>query len=167
MAKVDWITWKTDPKELINSDKVEKVLNEKTNEINTIMDDIFTNVKVEIEKGGLNKDALSLNGDSPNNIYGNKILDKIEEIRVSMDKLKNKITSQAEEQKKCEKEQLISSIEEKIEEQEKILQNTMNLKSRIVSGNNVVDSNEVDSVIESTNEKIEMLKERLEKAKAI
>ena len=51
--------------------------------------------------------------------------------------------------------------------QEKILENTKALKDRLSTSNNLISSNDVNNVISATEEKITMLRERLEKAKAI
>ena len=167
MASVDWITWKIGAKELINSEQIEEVLTKKANVFNNSINNVYNSIKIETEKGGLNKESLSINGESPSNIAANKILKRIENIKVLMDKFNNKISTQVAEQKKIEKEQLITAIEEKIDEQERILQNTMSLRNRISTNNQVVDINDVNAIINVTNEKIAMLKERLEKAKAI
>ena len=167
MASVDWITWKTESKELINSEKVEENVIKKLTDLNNITNNIYDSIKVEAEKGGLNKESLSINGESPSNIMANDILNKIENIKSLTDKLSNKIKSQVTEQKEIEKEQLVNAIEEKIDEQERILQNTIALRNKITTNNKVVDINEVNNIISATNEKIIMLKERLEKAKAI
>ena len=167
MAKVDWITWKTEPKELINLEKVEASLINKLLELNNITNGISDTIKVEIEKGGLSKESLTLKNESPNNVMANKILKELDNIRTMSDKLSNKIRNQVASQKELEKEQLITVIEEKIDEQEKILQNTMSLRDRISTSNNVVNIDDVNSIITATNEKITMLKERLNKAKAI
>ena len=167
MAKVDWITWKTDPKELIDKEKIESDLNNKTTEINSIMDNLSNSLKLEVEKGGLNKESLHINGETPGNEVANKILNKIEVIKNINTKLNNKIMDQANKQKQVEKEQLITAIEEKVIEQEKILENTKALRDRLTANNGLISSNEVESIIHTTEEKITMLKERLERAKAI
>ena len=74
---------------------------------------------------------------------------------------------QANKQKQVEKEQLITAIEEKVIEQQKILENTKALRDRLTANNGLISSNEVESIIHTTEEKITMLKERLERAKAI
>ena len=51
--------------------------------------------------------------------------------------------------------------------QENILSNTEALRDRLTPDNNMVNANEVNNVINNTREKIKMLYERLEKAKAI
>ena len=110
MAKVDWITWKTDPKELIDKEKIESNLNNKTTEINSIMDNLSNSLKLEVEKGGLNKESLHINGETPGNEVANKILNKIEVIKNINTKLNNKIMDQANKQKQVEKEQLIKPV---------------------------------------------------------
>ena len=167
MAKVDWITWKTEPKELINGENIKTDINKRITEFNTIIDNIYSNIKEEMDKGGLNKDALSINGESPNSVSANKVLTKIEVLKETTNKLTNKIVVQVEEQKEIEKKQLITAIEEKIAEQEKILENTKALKDRVAASNSLFNSNDVNIIISATNEKITILKERLERAKAI
>ena len=167
MAKVDWITWKTDPKELINKDKIETELNKNISNLNGIVDNISSNLKIEIDKGGLNKEALTISGESPNNEMANRMIKKIEKIKETTTRLNNKIMSQVEEQKIIEKGQLVEAIEKKLAEQEKILENTKALKDRLSTSNNLISSNDVNNVISATEEKITMLRERLEKAKAI
>lgn len=167
MSKVDWITWKTDSKELINTEKLNSNLNEKISELNSILDNISNNLKVEAEKGGLSKEALTISSESPSNEVANKIIDKIESIKGITNQLKGKVLNQANEQKEIEKKQLIEVIEEKIVEQEKILENTKGLKERLTTGNSLVSNSDVNNIIMATEEKITMLKERLEKAKAV
>lgn len=167
MSKVDWITWKTDSKELINTEKLNSDLNEKISELNSILDNISNNLKVEAEKGGLSKEALTISSESPSNEVANKIIDKIESIKGITNQLKGKVINQANEQKEIEKKQLIEVIEEKIVEQEKILENTKGLKERLTTGNSLVSNSDVNNIIMATEEKITMLKERLEKAKAV
>ena len=167
MAKVDWITWKTETNEIIDSEKVNNTLNKSVTDMNSILDTVYNNVKTEVDKGGLDTESLNLNGESPSNVVANKVLKNIEDIRAIVNRLNNKVNNQVLEQKKIEKEQLISSIEEKIKEQENILSNTEALRDRITPDNNMVNANEVNNVINNTREKIKMLYERLEKAKAI
>lgn len=167
MSKVDWITWKTDSKELINTEKLNSNLNEKISELNSILDNISSNLKVETEKGGLSKEALTISNESPSNEVANKIIDKIEIIKGITNQLKSKVLNQANEQKEIEKKQLIEVIEEKIVEQEKILENTKSLKERLTTGNSLISNSDVNNIIIATEEKISMLKERLEKAKVI
>lgn len=167
MSKVDWITWKTETNEIIDTEKVGNTLNKSVTDINNIIDTVYNNVKNEVDKGGLDTESLNLNGESPSNVVANKVLKNIEDIRTTINKLNSKVNNQVLEQKKIEKEQLISSIEEKIKEQENILTNTESLRDRLTPDNNMVNANEVNNIINNTKEKIDMLYERLEKAKAI
>ncbi len=167
MAKVDWITWKTNTDEIINIEKVNNLLDKDIADLNNIIDNVYDNIKSEVDKGGLNSDSLSLNGESPSNVMANNILNNITEIRTIINNLSNKMSNQVLEQKKIEKEQLVTTIEEKIKEQERILENTKLLRNRISAGSDVVNMNDVNNVISSTKEKLEMLYDRLEKAKAI
>lgn len=167
MSKVDWITWKTETNEIIDTEKVGNTLNKSVTDVNNIIDTVYNNVKNEVDKGGLDTESLNLNGESPSNVVANKVLKNIEDIRTTINKLNSKVNNQVLEQKKIEKEQLISSIEEKIKEQENILSNTESLRDRLTPDNNMVNANEVNNIINNTKEKIDMLYERLEKAKAI
>ena len=54
MAKVDWITWKTDIKEIINPDEVAQSLKEKIDSYNLYLDSqVYKELNSEITNGGL------------------------------------------------------------------------------------------------------------------
>ena len=167
MSKVDWITWKTDPKELIDSETINRNVNNKISEINSITNNIYENIKSEIDKGGLTDESLSIDGKSPHNTVANRIIKKIDDIKTISEQLKEQINSQVLEQKNSEKEQLIKAIEEKISEQEKILENSISLKNKITASNTTVGIKEVEEIINSTNNRLSMLRGRLEQAKEI
>ena len=167
MSKVDWITWKTDPKELIDSETINRNVNNKISEINSITNNIYENIKSEIDKGGLTDESLSIDGTSPHNTAANRIIKKIDDIKTISEQLKEQINSQVLEQKNSEKEQLIKAIEEKISEQEKILENSISLKNKITASNTTVGIKEVEEIINSTNNRLSMLRGRLEQAKEI
>lgn len=168
MSKVDWITWRTNPKEIINPEVInENLANYTTNFKNLINNNIYENIKLEIDKGGLNDKSLNLNGISPSSVGTNNVINKINSLINNIDILKEKIVLEAEEQKQLEKEELIDAITKKIEEQKKILENTNNLKNKLTTSNDVISLEEVNKTIEITEERISLLNEKLEKAKMI
>lgn len=168
MAKVDWITWKTDTNEIINPDKIINNINEIYDNYNCYMNSIvYEGIKHELLKGGLDSDSLNIVGISPANEYANRILNRIENIKLTYENLKQKIYISTLEQKQIEKQQLIEEIEKKIEEEKKILDNTSNLRNKILNSNNILDIKEVENVIEITQDKITKLKGRLEKARSL
>ena len=168
MAKVDWITWKTDISEIINPDKILENLNDLFNDYNCYMNSVvYEELNHEVTVGGLDKYSLNIVGTSPANETALNILNRIDDIKTAIENLKNKVYNSAVDQKEIEKKQLISCIEEKILEEEKILSNTVSLRERISTSTEIIDINTVNDIIEVTNEKINKLKERLELAKSI
>ena len=168
MAKVDWITWKTDISEIINPDKILENLNDLFNDYKCYMNSVvYEELNHEVTVGGLDKYSLNIVGTSPANETALNILNRIDDIKTTIENLKNKVYNSAVEQKNIEKQQLINCIEEKILEEEKILSNTVSLRERISTNTEIVDINTVNDIIEITNEKINKLKERLELAKSI
>ena len=163
MAKVDWITWKTNIKEIINPEQELEEINNNIHKLNNIINqDIYVNVNREKLDGGLNEKSLNLNGISPSSIKTDKILKKLEVVLDDLLKLQNKVKKQAFEQKEIEKEQLANCIKEKIEEQEKVLENTENIKAESISQNtDAVSIKELDDILEVTGERIRILKEKL------
>lgn len=168
MPKVDWITWKTDVSEIINPDKImekmDNLFEDYSCYINAL---VYEELKHELQFGGLDKLSLNILGTSPANEKAIRILNNIDDVKENFEKLKNNIYNSAIEQKKTEKEQLVKAIEEKIFEEEKILNNTLNLKDRISTSNELVDIETINNVISTTSDKINKLKERLELAKGI
>jgi len=156
MSKVDWITWKTDPKEVINPDKIEEKINEQYKNYESYMNSmIYEQLQNEINGGGLSKDAFQITGISPANELATEIIKSIDEIKNTMDRLKNNVRDVSTKQKELEKDQLIDAIEEKIEKEKEFLKN-MNSKD-----------NSDEDVKALTNDKIEKLQERLAAAKAL
>ena len=132
MAKVDWITWKTDPSEIINPDKVGEKISNIFKDYNCYMNSVvYEGILHEIEKGGLDKMSLNLLGTSPANESAIDILENITEIKEIINSLQEDVLKSAEEQKEIEKNQLIQVIEEKILEEENKLNNTLSLKEKI------------------------------------
>lgn len=168
MAKVDWITWKTDTTEIINPNDIIDKIDEIYEDYNCYMNSIvYEGLKHELTKGGLDPDSLNIVGISPANEYANTIMNRIENIKTTYENLKQKIYINVSDQKQLEKQQLIEAIENKIEEENRILDNTNTLKDKIIKSNNVLDINEVESIIEVTQDKITKLKERLERARSL
>ena len=168
MSKVDWITWKTNPSEIINPDKTVEKLSDRFQDYHTYMTTtVYEGIKQEVEKGGLSKASFDIAGVSPANENAIKILNTIDEIKATMNNLKEIIEDQANKQKEIEKEQLIEAIEEKIKEEEKILENTEKLKERLTEENTLITISEVNDMIDNNKERIRRLAERLEAAKAI
>ena len=166
MAKVDWINWKTDTKEIICPGKLEDKINETFLNYNTYMNPvIYEEIKYETNRGGLSKDALNVMGDSPANDIATDILNKIDEIKQVMNELKKDVVNTAEEQKQIEKDQLIFEIEKKLKREEKVKENAINsedFKSQILEM-----GEKPEAIISIVNDRIEKLKERLEIAKSL
>lgn len=166
MAKVDWINWKTDPKDIINPEIIEDKLAESFTNYNTYMNPvIYEQIKFEASKGGLSKDALNLMGESPANDIAREILNKIDEIKHIMTLLQSDIIDLAEEQKQIEKEQLVFEIEKKLKREEKVKENVLNseqFKSQIKEMGETQED-----IIYIINDRIEKLKERLETAQSL
>ena len=122
MSKVDWITWKTDPKEIINPDKIKEELEEDYQQydsyINTM---VYEQLMNEIEKGGLTKDAFNISGISPAHEIATEIVNTIDEIRQTMKVLKNDVEDATANQKEIEKQQLIDSIQDKMNKEQELL----------------------------------------------
>lgn len=167
MSRVDWITWKTNKNEIINPENIISNISEKYNDYDIFINSvIYNNLNLEIEKGGLDKFSLNIMGISPVNASALNIINKIDEIKDLVSNLKEKISENIVEQKEIEKEQLISAIEEKISEEEKILNDSLAIKNGLVNKSDV-SIGELDDIIDITNERIVNLKERLEMAKSL
>ena len=160
MAKVDWITWKTDPSEIINP----KLVNEKIDELflnydNYMKPSIYDEIKKEIIEGGLSEGAYSIADSNPINTLAVDILGKIDDIESTVEKIKNSITNTLIEQKESEKEQLISAVREKILIEEE-------LKRRIETNENVRTNimalgNDPDDIIDIINDRLNRLNSKL------
>ena len=119
MAKVDWITWKTYPSELINPHMILNKMDELFGEYNTYMHPIvYETIKSEILNGGLSPLAFQISGESPSNELANQIMKKIEDIENTYYELYNVVNMISIEQKNIEKRQLIDAIDEKIHNEE-------------------------------------------------
>lgn len=166
MAKVDWITWKTSPEEIINPDIIENNIHDVFQNYNTYMNPVvYEQIKHEINTGILGKDKMIFMSDTPLNEMALEILSKIDEIKSTVDNLVTNVKKSTTEQKQIEKQQLINEIEMKIKNEEETLNSVMindNMKSKIIDmGGN---PNDVVYIIE---DRINKLKERLEAARAL
>ncbi len=136
MSKVEWITWKTDPKEIINPTEIEETIQSNFQEYTHYMNPvIYEPLKQEIKTGGLSKDAFNVGGYSPSNDIAIDIINKIEEIKISYTLLLKKIREEAINQKEIEKRQLISAITEQIKRDQDNI--------RILSNNRQKNENEI------------------------
>ena len=166
MAKVDWITWKTDPKELLNVEDMENKLNECFQDYNTYMNPVvYEQIKHEVNFGGLDKESLCIMGNSPANEMGNDILNCIDEIKTIYNSLKEKIIEQTKNQRESEKKQLIAALEEKIKSEEQLLNKTITSEGQKDNAEFIEKSPE--EIVEIIKDRIVKLNERLEIAKSI
>ena len=137
MARVDWITWKTDPKEILNVDSIEEKLFECFQDYNTYINPvIYEQIKHEVNFGGLDKETLNIMGITPANEMGIDILNCIDEIKSTFDNLKEKIIDQAKEQRESEKKQLIKELEDKISIEQSLLNKIIasdSIKSELIN----------------------------------
>ncbi len=168
MPKVDWITWKTNIKEIINPQEVLDNLTKKTQEYYSYTNSvIYETINHEMEHGGLTKETLNINGKNLAYEKANVIMNHLEEIKANIEELKKNILDASEEQKQIEKKQLIQAIETKIEEEEKIKQNIISLNNRIQVENELVKKGDVEDLIKISEERITQLQEKLELVKAL
>lgn len=167
MSKVDWITWKTNKNEIIAPDKIYEEVSDKLQESNKIMEVISNSLISEKNNGGLNYNSISIMGQAPAEEKTDNILNRIEYIKQEIEKLRNNIYNSSLEQKKVEKNQLINEINKKIIEEERILDSKINLYEKITPENNNLNKNEIEDIIDISNERIKNLKEKLNQAKEL
>ena len=166
MSNIDWITWKTNPKELLNVESIEDKLIECFQEYNTYMNPVvYEQIKHEVYFGGLDKETLSIMGITPANEMGIDILNCIDEIKTIYNNLKEKILEQAKEQRDNEKQQLIKKIEEKISIEKSLLNKI--ITSKAIKGELIDLGENPEEIVEIINNRISKLNERLEIAKSI
>lgn len=166
MSKVDWITWKTNPKEIINPNIIEDNIQESFNSYNEYMSPlIYDQIKYEIDKGILGKENLIIIGDTPLNKIAVDILNKIDEIKLTIENLQKSAKNSSEVQKQIEKQQLITEINNKIEHEKETLNQVLtneNVQQHIIKSGGLPE--EVVYILEY---RINKLKERLEMAKVL
>ena len=167
MSKVDWINWKTDKKEIINPEYIYDNISDKLQSNIDIFNVINDTLNTEINRGGLDINSLNIMGEAPAREKAMIILKRLDYIKQSMEQLKNNIYNSSLEQKKEEKEELINEINKKIMEEEKILNNKVNLYEKININNNSINKNDIEDIIEISNERIKNLKEKLNQAKEL
>ena len=127
MSKVDWITWKTDSKEIINPEKLTDKINDIYTDFNSYMNPvIYENIKYETINGGLDKSSINNMGATPANEMAINILNNIDEIKSTLENIKLQVENSSSEQKKIEKNQLITAIEDKIAEEKELSKETTN-----------------------------------------
>ena len=121
MSKVDWITWKTHPEEIIKPNSLEdKITDEYNNYSSYMYPNIYENIRNEVLNGGLDKQSLNILGESPANEMAINILNNIDEIKSIIENLKTQINEELDEQKGIEKTQLINDLEDKILEEKAV-----------------------------------------------
>ena len=166
MSKVDWITWKTNPKEIINPNIIEDNIQESFNSYNEYMSPlIYDQIKYEIDKGILGKENLIIIGDTPLNKIAVDILNKIDEIKLTIENLQKSAKNSSEVQKQIEKQQLITEINNKIEHEKETLNQVLtneNVQQHIIKSGGLPE--EVVYILEY---RINKLKERLDMAKVL
>ena len=164
---LDWIDWKTNPKEIIDPIKIKENIEQKCKTFKNIMiNDVYKNLDVE-EKSGVNTDALNINGLTPSNLKNDSILKEIEVINNALEQYLSDIYQEATLQKDKEKNKLISAIDSKIMEEKNTLKENIKLKEEAINSNDLELLNQVNNIIEVTNERIRVLTERLNEARMI
>ena len=161
MSKVDWITWKTNPSEIINPQEIVDKIDKLYENYNTYMNPIvYENLKMEILNGGLSQDSFSINGRSPSNEIAIDILKRIENIKKMSEYLRNSIMNFSLEQKNIEKQQLLKAIHEKIQNEKAIIQRIQS-NQYIQDDISYVNTNNQD-MIEITTDRIQKLEQKME-----
>ncbi len=161
MSKVDWITWKTNPNEIINPQEIVDKIDKLFENYNTYMNPIvYENLKMEILNGGLSQDSFSINGRSPSNEIAIDILKRIENIKKMSEYLRNSIMNFSLEQKNIEKQQLLKAIHEKIQNEKAIIQRIQS-NQYIQDDISYVNTNNQD-MIEITTDRIKKLEQKME-----
>ena len=95
MSKVDWITWKTNPEEIIKPNSLEdKITDEYNNYSSYMYPNIYENIRNEVLNGGLDKQSLNILGESPANEMAINILNNIDEIKSIIENLKTQINEE-------------------------------------------------------------------------
>lgn len=166
MAKVDWITWKTSSKEIINPNIIVENIQNSYSEYNEYMNPlVYDQIKNELDNGILAKDKLSITGNTPLNKIACDIINKIEEIKFVVENLQKSAKASSEQQKQTEKQQLIAEISKKMENEQSTLNQVIsNEEMQMHIRNSGGIPEEVIYILE---DRINKLKERLEIAKSL
>lgn len=163
MIRLDWITWKTEESELINPEEIVEKLKVRFQDYNSYMNPVVTeSIKHEIENGGLNKNAFIINDRSPANEVANKIMSDIQEVKDMTNALIESVRLEAQEQRKREVNQLILKIEEKIEKDKKLIENSKDVQQKYLQSSLEETSENIQTIIEITRKRINLLTRKLE-----
>lgn len=167
MSKVDWINWKTNPKEIINPEKIDDFIQECFQNYNTYATPvIYEQLKYETTKGGLTKEAFQISNLAPANEMALDIMKQLDEIKDVIYDLQKSVRKATEEQKKIEKEQLIEALEEKIKKEKMLLDNINNNNPEVKQYFlNIGES--LDDASYIIRERIIILEERLDSVKSL
>ena len=166
MAKVDWITWKTSSKEIINPNIIVENIQNSYSEYNEYMNPlVYDQIKNELDNGILAKDKLSITGNTPLNKIACDIINKIEEIKFVVENLQKSAKASSEQQKQTEKQQLIAEISKKMENEQSTLNQVISNEEMQMHIRN--SGGIPEEVIYLLEDRINKLKERLEIAKSL
>jgi hypothetical protein len=150
MAKVDWITWKTYPSEIINPQMIVDKLEGLFENYNTYMNPIvYETMKAEILNGGLSPFAFQISGQSPSNELAIQIIKKIEDIKNTYYELNTVVNAITTEQKEIEKRQLVDAIDEKINSERNVQNETKDEEMIHTIQNNIKKLQTKKDVVES------------------
>lgn len=163
MIRLDWITWKTEESELINPEEIVEKLKVRFQDYNSYMNPVVNeSIKYEVENGGLNKNAFIINDRSPANEVANKIISDIQEVKDMTNALIESVRLEAQEQRKREVNQLILKIEEKIEKDKKLIENSKDVQQKYLQSSLEETSENIQTIIEITRKRINLLTRKLE-----
>lgn len=163
MIRLDWITWKTEESELINPEEIVEKLKVRFQDYNSYMNPVVNeSIKYEVENGGLNKNAFIINDRSPANEVANKIMSDIQEVKDMTNALIESVRLEAQEQRKREVNELILKIEEKIEKDKKLIENSKDVQQKYLQSSLEETSENIQTIIEITRKRINLLTRKLE-----
>ena len=166
MKKLEWITWKTEESELINPEELVGKLKERFQDYNAYMNPVVNeSLKYEVAQGGLNKEAFVMNGRSPATEVANKIMSDIVEVKEMTEALIESIRLDALEQRKREVHQLVLKIEEKIEKDKRLIENSKEAQQKYIQSSSPETSESIQTVIDLTQKRINLLMNKLESIK--
>ena len=166
MKKLEWITWKTEESELINPEELVEKLKERFQDYNAYMNPVVNeSLKYEVAQGGLNKEAFVMNGRSPATEVANKIMSDIVEVKEMTEALIESIRLDALEQRKREVHQLVLKIEEKIEKDKRLIENSKEAQQKYIQSSSPETSESIQTVIYLTQKRINLLMNKLESIK--
>lgn len=164
MIRLDWITWKTEESELINPNEIIETLKDKFQSYNSYMNPVVNeNIKYEVDNGGLNKEAFKIDDRSPATAVANKIMSDIQEVKDMTETLIENVRIEAEEQRKRELNQLILKIEEKIEKDKRLIENSKDVQQKYLQQDLTDTSNSIQTIIDITQNRINYLTMKLER----